>query len=69
MSYEIQATPVFTTRFCTDEILLREMAEDPFLQKYNYVIIDEFQERKTSTDLALALLKYDDDDELFELIF
>jgi len=44
-------------KFCTDEILLREMTDDPFLQKYNYVIVDEFQERTTFTDLILALLR------------
>ena len=36
-------------RYCTDEVLLREMGEDPFLQRYNFVIIDEFQERTVAT--------------------
>ena len=42
----------------TDEILLREMADDPLLHRYNFVIIDEMQERSLATDVLLALFKY-----------
>ena len=50
------ALPHFT-RFTTDELLLREMADDPLLHRYNFVIIDEVQNRTLATDLLLALFK------------
>ena len=44
-------------RFTTDELLLREMADDPILQRYSFLIIDEVQERSAATDILLALFK------------
>ncbi|CAK8688575.1 unnamed protein product [Clavelina lepadiformis] len=44
-------------QFCTDDVLLREMADDPLLHKYNFVVIDEVQERSISIDILLALFK------------
>lgn len=41
----------------TEGILVRQLQQDPALEKYNVVVLDEFHERSINTDLALAFLK------------
>ncbi|XP_074088296.1 putative pre-mRNA-splicing factor ATP-dependent RNA helicase DHX32 isoform X2 [Macrotis lagotis] len=44
-------------RYCTDEILQREMMSIPFLGCYGVIILDDVHERSISTDILLGLLK------------
>lgn len=43
--------------FLTEGVLLRQMVDDPSLQRYNVIILDEVHERNISGDLLVALLR------------
>ncbi|XP_075591047.1 uncharacterized protein LOC142597926 [Dermatophagoides farinae] len=43
--------------FLTDGILLKQFVNDPTLDQYSVIIIDEAHERSLNTDLLLALIK------------
>ncbi|KAM6186448.1 putative pre-mRNA-splicing factor ATP-dependent RNA helicase DHX32 [Rhynchocyon petersi] len=44
-------------RYCTDDMLQREMMSSPFLGSYGVIILDDVHERSIATDVLLGLLK------------
>ncbi|XP_062859694.1 DEAD/H (Asp-Glu-Ala-Asp/His) box polypeptide 32a [Trichomycterus rosablanca] len=44
-------------RYCTDDVLLRDLMSDPLLEHYGVVVIDQAHERTVSTDLLMLLLR------------
>lgn len=55
--FEDRTSPKTLLKYMTDGMLLREAMNDPLLQKYSVIILDEAHERTTSTDLLMGLIK------------
>ena len=55
--FEDASSPATRIKFYTDGMLLREMLNDPQLNKCEVVIVDEAHERTLRTDVLLANLK------------
>ena len=57
MRFEDRTTPETQIKIMTDGILLQEMKLDPWLSKYNCLVVDEAHERSLNIDFILGLLK------------
>ena len=57
MRFEDKTKPETQIKIMTDGILLQEMKLDPWLTKYNCLIVDEAHERSLNIDFILGLLK------------
>jgi len=57
MRFEDKTVPDTQIKIMTDGILLQEMKLDPWLSKYNCLVVDEAHERSLNIDFILGLLK------------
>ena len=57
MRFEDKTTPATKIKIMTDGILLQEMKLDPWLSKYDCLVVDEAHERSLNIDFILGLLK------------
>jgi HrpA-like RNA helicase len=57
MRFEDKTVPSTRIKIMTDGILLQEMKLDPWLSKYNCLVVDEAHERSLNIDFILGLLK------------
>ena len=57
MRQESKISPSSYITICTDGVMLNMLATDGDIPSYSYIIIDEFQERTSFTDISIALLK------------
>ena len=57
MRFEDKTAPDTRIKIMTDGILLQEMKLDPWLSKYNCLVVDEAHERSLNIDFILGLLK------------
>jgi ATP-dependent RNA helicase DHX8/PRP22 len=55
--FDDKTTPKTRLRYITDGIFVRQCINDPYLFKYQVVILDEAHERSLYTDILFALVK------------
>lgn len=55
--FEDKTSKVTVLKYMTDGMLLREAMNDPMLQGYSAIVLDEAHERTLSTDVLMGLLK------------
>jgi ATP-dependent helicase HrpB len=55
--FEEVAGPRTRLRFLTEGVLTRRLLSDPWLERVNTIVLDEFHERHLTADLSLALLR------------
>jgi HrpA-like RNA helicase len=57
MRFEDRTSPQTKIKILTDGMLLQELKLDPWLSKYDVIIVDEAHERSLNIDFTLGLLK------------
>ena len=55
--FEDITTPRTMLKYMTDGVLLREAMGDPFLEKYQAIVLDEAHERTLATDILMGIVK------------
>ena len=55
--FEDKSSSKTKLKYLTDGMLLREALNDPLLEKYSTVILDEAHERTLNTDVLFGLIK------------
>lgn len=50
-------TIILIIRYMTDGMLLREAMNDPLLERYSVVLLDEAHERTLATDILMGIIK------------